>query len=83
MEGLAWRNLDIRLAGLLGTSRVRTRGWVFIVRANQTSSYQRAFVDFFEDELVLNGYDWRKVLSKYLFEGKEPLVNCLISGCTS
>lgn len=44
--------------------------------------YQRAFVDFFEDELVLNGYDWRKVLDKYLFNGKEPLANGLIAGRT-
>ncbi|CAL8582691.1 hypothetical protein XPA_008342 [Xanthoria parietina] len=42
--------------------------------------YQRAYVDFFEDELVLNGYDWRKVLVTYLFQGKEPLINNLVSG---
>ena len=44
-------------------------------------SYQRAYVDFFEDELVLNGYDWRVVLNKYLFQGKQPLINCMIAGC--
>jgi len=37
-------------------------------------------VDFFEDELALNGYDWQKILNGYLFQGKEPLVNCLVSG---
>ncbi|KAL8952955.1 MAG: hypothetical protein Q9222_001174 [Ikaeria aurantiellina] len=42
--------------------------------------YQRAYVDFFEDQLVLHGYDWRKVLDEYLFKGKEPLINNLISG---
>ncbi|KAL9005782.1 MAG: hypothetical protein Q9188_001448 [Gyalolechia gomerana] len=42
--------------------------------------YQRAYLDFFEDELVLNGYDWHKVLDKYLLKGKEPLINNLISG---
>lgn len=42
--------------------------------------YERAYVDFFEDELVLNGYDWHKVIEKYLFSGKNPLGNCLISG---
>ncbi|KAL8666940.1 MAG: hypothetical protein Q9168_007393, partial [Polycauliona sp. 1 TL-2023] len=42
--------------------------------------YQRAYVDFFEDELVLNGYNWRKVLSTYLFAGKQPLINNLVSG---
>ncbi len=44
------------------------------------SRYQRAYVDFFEDELVLNGYDWRKVLVTYLVQGKEPLINNLVSG---
>ncbi|KAL9127805.1 MAG: hypothetical protein Q9217_003389 [Psora testacea] len=42
--------------------------------------YQRAYVDFFEDQLVLNGYDWKKVLNLYLFDGKEPLVNNLVAG---
>lgn len=42
--------------------------------------YQRAYVDFFEDQTVLSGYDWKAVLSKYLFEGKQPLINCLIAG---
>ncbi|KAI9880301.1 MAG: hypothetical protein M1830_004180 [Pleopsidium flavum] len=42
--------------------------------------YQRAYVDFFEDELVLKGYDWRKVTHEYLFQGKEPLINCVIAG---
>ena len=43
--------------------------------------YQRAFVDFFEDELVHYGYDWRKVVDEYLFQGKAPLVNNMVSGC--
>jgi len=30
--------------------------------------------------MVLSGYNWKQVLSRYLFEGKEPLVNCLIAG---
>jgi Questin oxidase-like len=43
--------------------------------------YERAFVDFFEDELVLKGYDWKAVVSEFLFEEKkEPLVNCLVAG---
>jgi len=42
--------------------------------------YQRAFMDFFEDELVELGYDWRALLHKYLLEGKEPLINNLIAG---
>ncbi|KAL2865740.1 questin oxidase family protein [Aspergillus lucknowensis] len=41
--------------------------------------YERAFVDFFEDELVRRGYDWKKVVFQYLFSGKEPLFNALTS----
>ena len=44
--------------------------------------YQRAFIDFFEDELVENGYDWRKVIDAYLLQGKEPLINNVVAGCT-
>ncbi|OOF96746.1 hypothetical protein ASPCADRAFT_206917 [Aspergillus carbonarius ITEM 5010] len=39
--------------------------------------YQRAFVDFFEDELVHQGYDWKSVVGDFLFSGKEPLFNSL------
>ncbi|TKA22326.1 hypothetical protein B0A50_08051 [Salinomyces thailandicus] len=42
--------------------------------------YQRAFVDFFEDQLVRHGYDWHALLDEYLLQGPEPLVNNLISG---
>lgn len=43
--------------------------------------YQRAFVDFFEDKLVMEfSYDWKKVLNHYLFLGKEPLAHGLIGG---
>ena len=45
------------------------------------NSYQRAYVDFFEDQLVLHGYNWRQVLDEFMFNGKEPLINCLIAGC--
>lgn len=43
--------------------------------------YQRAYVDFFDDEFVLNGYDWKKVLDRYMFEGKEPLINGIFADC--
>lgn len=42
--------------------------------------YERAYVDFFEDELVLKGYDWKKVVVDYAFAGENPLGKCLISG---
>lgn len=49
----------------------------------KTARYQRAYVDFFEDELVRHGYDWKKVVANYLFEGKEPLFNALACDRTS
>lgn len=43
--------------------------------------YQRAYVDFFEDELALKfNYDWKMLLEEYLFEGKEPLIHGIIGG---
>jgi hypothetical protein len=43
--------------------------------------YQRAYVDFFEDELALKfGYDWKRVAEEYLFTGKEPLINGVVAG---
>jgi hypothetical protein len=42
--------------------------------------YQRAFVDFLEDQLVYKKYDWKALLAEYLFQGKEPLINGLVSG---
>jgi hypothetical protein len=44
-------------------------------------NYQRAYVDFFEDELALKfDYDWKKVAEEYLFTGKQPLINGVIAG---
>ncbi|KAJ9272530.1 hypothetical protein DTO212C5_1257 [Paecilomyces variotii] len=41
--------------------------------------YQRAYVDFFEDELVRYGYDWKRVVHEFLFSGKEPLINSVLA----
>lgn len=43
--------------------------------------YQRAFIDFFEDQLVSKRYDLKELLDEFLLGGKEPLINGLISGC--
>lgn len=44
--------------------------------------FQRAYVDFFEDELALKfSYDWKRVAEEYLFYGKNPLINCVVSSC--
>ncbi|KAI6716721.1 hypothetical protein PZA11_003390 [Diplocarpon coronariae] len=43
--------------------------------------YQRAYVDFFEDEMALkHDYDWKAVADEYLFSGEEPLINGVIGG---
>ncbi|KAH7399431.1 hypothetical protein BKA66DRAFT_451804 [Pyrenochaeta sp. MPI-SDFR-AT-0127] len=42
--------------------------------------YQRAFIDFFEDQLVSRKYDLKNLLDEFLLGGKEPLINGLISG---
>lgn len=45
--------------------------------------YQRAFLDFFEDELVRYGYDWKAVVIEYVLKGPEPLIFGGIGGCMS
>ncbi|WEW58586.1 hypothetical protein PRK78_004054 [Emydomyces testavorans] len=42
--------------------------------------YQRAYLDFFEDEVVRCGYDWKRVVQEYVCAGKMPLINSLVSG---
>jgi hypothetical protein len=49
--------------------------------------YQRAWVDFFEDQLAEGGYVWKEVVNKYLFEtdsgsSRNPyaMFDCLVSG---
>lgn len=48
--------------------------------ADDQHRYQRAFIDFFEDQLVTLGYDWHTLLNEFLLSGPAPLVNNLISG---
>jgi hypothetical protein len=43
--------------------------------------YARAYLDFFEDEVVRSNYDW-KVVQRYVVEGDEPLLSGMISGGT-
>ena len=42
--------------------------------------YQRAFVDFFEDQLVHCGYDWKEVIAEFALKGPDPMINCFVSG---
>ncbi|EEP76557.1 predicted protein [Uncinocarpus reesii 1704] len=43
--------------------------------------YQRAWLDFFEDEVVRCGYDWKQVAQEYLFADTTPLISSVVSGC--
>lgn len=43
--------------------------------------YQRAFLDYFEDKLVMEfAYDWKKLLGHFLYSGPQPLLHGLIGG---
>lgn len=43
--------------------------------------YQRAYVDFFEDQLAMKfSYNWRSEMAHFLFSGKKPLLHGLIGG---
>jgi hypothetical protein len=47
------------------------------------SHYQRAFVDFFEDQLVQFNYDWKALVNHYLFEVETPLIFRILNGSKS
>lgn len=59
-----------------GSEKTVTYIWCVLMSCR----YQRAFVDFFEDQLVSTRYNLQELLDEYLFGGKEPLINGLISG---
>ena len=54
-----------------------------IIILNVILSYQRAFIDFFEDQLVRFAYDWKAMINYFLFDGEKPLVYSLIAGSES
>ncbi len=60
---------------VVGVSVLR---WLWLTERHR---YQRAFIDFFEDQLVSKHYDLKELLDEFLLGGKEPLINGLISGC--
>ncbi|KAF2860834.1 hypothetical protein K470DRAFT_257610 [Piedraia hortae CBS 480.64] len=43
------------------------------------ASYQRAWVDFFEDALVQRSYNWKSVVSDLLLNNEHPLIHRLIT----
>lgn len=36
-------------------------------------------MDFFEDQMVHLGYDWKEVVAEYLFAGKEPMFDSIMA----
>ncbi|KAJ6157366.1 hypothetical protein N7470_004958 [Penicillium chermesinum] len=44
--------------------------------------YQKAFVDFFEDELVRYNYEWKEVVAEYLFSGENPIFHSIMADRT-
>lgn len=62
---------------------VKLRWADFVFRdqeANIKIRYQRAFLDFFEDEMVRLGYNWKQVVLHYMLEGDNPLISGAIGG---
>ncbi len=53
--------------------------FVFELTNSTSNRYQKAFVDFYEDELVRFDYDWKEVVDEYLFSGDEPVFNSIIA----
>jgi Questin oxidase-like len=51
-----------------------------VTRALVDGRYARAYLDFFEDEVVRSNYDWKRVVQRYVVDGDEPLLSGLISG---
>jgi len=49
-------------------------------RVDGVDRYARAYLDFFEDEVVRSNYDWKRVVQRYVVEGDEPLLSGMISG---
>jgi Questin oxidase-like len=48
--------------------------------AETNASYQRAFMDFFEDEMVGYGYDWKALVRRYLLDNSSPLQDLAMAG---
>ncbi len=82
MEGLTWRAFEGWLARLSWRWKVqRVAVTIDCWHEINWRRFCRAYVDFFEDQLISKGYDWRKLVEEFLFNGPEPLINSLICGC--
>lgn len=81
MGRLALGDFKTRLARLSGKERVcKIRQHTVPRQLMRDFRYQRAWIDFLEDQLVQFGYDWRELLDDFLYSGKQPLINNLIAG---
>jgi len=72
--------LPTKSPGSTGTDGLAINGTVPVTRDSGNGRYARAYLDFFEDEVVRSNYDWKRVVLRYVVEGDEPLLSGLISG---
>lgn len=70
----------MRIGGIIWDDESMLLNFVYWVPAKiEMYRYQKAFVDFFEDEMVRLGYDWKQVVAEYLFSGEEPIFNSIMA----
>lgn len=84
MGGFAAGDHRRRLEGFLGRHSVLSTPpppAFASLHLNDANRYQRAYLDFFEDELVRMNYNWKDVVIKYMLVGPEPLLHGAIGGC--
>lgn len=70
----------MRIGGIIWDDESMLLNLMYWVLAKiETNRYQKAFVDFFEDEMVRLGYDWKQVVAEYLFSGEKPIFNSIMA----
>lgn len=82
-----WKDSPAEITTLDWRGHLGRRGWVAgLVWAFPTwdpsltpTRFDRAFVDFFEDEVVHRSYDWKEVVAEYLYTGKEPMFDSIMA----
>ncbi|CAG8239065.1 unnamed protein product [Penicillium salamii] len=72
-EVVKWKDSPAEITTLDWRSHLGCREY------RQLDRFDRAFVDFFEDELVRLGYDWKQVVDEYLFNGQEPVFGSIMA----
>lgn len=52
-----------------------------IAALTKNCRYTVAYTDFFDQEVQESGGDWKQVVERYLYSGKEPFINGFSGGC--